>query len=87
MAIATTLPRHVISVAVMQNPPGELAERWQGTWIQLHGAEDEALVERIAATKHVIKGFRFDPDEVRPGECGCGDATWWNWAFRMEAER
>lgn len=65
-AIARTLPPHLMVVAVLRDPDREVAERWQAsTWVQLHGAEDEPLVEHFARTKHVIKGFRFDPDELR----------------------
>jgi phosphoribosylanthranilate isomerase len=47
------------------DPDPALAERWSGTWFQLHGDEDETLVGRFAGSKHVIKGFRFDPDQVK----------------------
>lgn len=62
--IARGLPRQVMSVAVLQDPDPDLAERWCGSWFQLHGDEDEALVARFAQAKHVVKGFRFEPDEV-----------------------
>lgn len=63
--IAAALPPQAMAVAVMQDPDPALAERWRGTWIQLHGNEDESLVARLSRKRHVIKGFRFDPEEVR----------------------
>lgn len=64
-AVARTIPRHVMTVAVLKDPTADLVEAWTGTWVQLHGDEDEALVERAARSKHVIKGFRFSPEAVR----------------------
>jgi phosphoribosylanthranilate isomerase len=63
--IFKAVPPLVMSVAVVQEPDPALADRWAGAWLQLHGDEDEALVGRIARTKHVIKGFRFDPQQVK----------------------
>lgn len=65
LEIQATLPPIVMSVAVMTNPDPSLAERWRGSWIQLHGDEDEALVAQVGRTKHVVKGFRFDAQQVR----------------------
>ena len=63
-ALARMLPRRVLPVAVMRNPTIELVRAWPETWVQLHGDEDGAFIEQAAATKHVIKGFGFDPDAV-----------------------
>ena len=63
--IHETVPAPVMSIAVVQDPDPSLADRWSGTWFQLHGDEDETLVGRFARSKHVIKGFRFDPDQVK----------------------
>ncbi|MHC4710262.1 MAG: phosphoribosylanthranilate isomerase [Planctomycetota bacterium] len=63
--IHEAVPAPVMSIAVVQDPDPSLADRWSGTWFQLHGDEDEALVGRFARAKHVIKGFRFDPDQVK----------------------
>jgi phosphoribosylanthranilate isomerase len=63
-AIAGQLPRQVLPVAVLQDPDPAVAERWSGMWVQLHGDEDEELVAHFARTKHVVKGFRFDPEQV-----------------------
>jgi phosphoribosylanthranilate isomerase len=62
--IAASLPPLIMSIAVLQDPDPDLADRWTGSWFQLHGNEDEALVGRFARSKHVIKGMRFDPREV-----------------------
>lgn len=63
--IADSLPALVISVAVLKDPPAELAQRWSGPWFQLHGDEDEEVIAEFARTKHVVKGFRFDPAQVQ----------------------
>ncbi len=65
LAIAQTLPPVIIAVAVLRNPPAELAARWTGAWFQLHGDEDEDKIAEFARVKHVVKGFRFDPAAVR----------------------
>ncbi len=64
-AIVRGLPAQVMAVCVVQNPDPALAKHLPGTWVQLHGDEEDALVAEFAQTKHVIKGFRFDPDTVR----------------------
>ncbi|MFB3138270.1 MAG: N-(5'-phosphoribosyl)anthranilate isomerase [Phycisphaerales bacterium] len=63
-AIAHALPPAVMSIAVLQDPPDALTEQWTGSWVQLHGSEDEAFTCRFARTKHIIRGFRFDPEQV-----------------------
>ncbi|MHC4272617.1 MAG: phosphoribosylanthranilate isomerase [Planctomycetota bacterium] len=63
--IFRAMPSQLMAVAVVQDPDPALADRWPGSWFQLHGDEDEALVGRFARTKHVIKGFRFDPQHVK----------------------
>jgi phosphoribosylanthranilate isomerase len=64
-AIAAALPPLAMAVAVTRDPDPSLAERWNGQWFQLHGDEDEELVARFARRRHVIKGIRFDPQQVR----------------------
>ncbi len=64
-AIAATLPRRIITIAVVSNPDPAVVEQWHGTWLQLHGSEDEPTVAGFARTRHVIRGFRFDPDAIR----------------------
>ncbi len=64
-AVARTIPRRVMTVAVLKGPSPAQIEAWTGTWVQLHGDEDESLIERAARSKHVIKGFRFTPEAVR----------------------
>ncbi len=63
-AIAKTLPPQAMTVVVLQDARPELVERLPGTWVQLHGSEDEAFTCRFARTKHIIRGFRFDPEQV-----------------------
>ncbi|MHC4219701.1 MAG: phosphoribosylanthranilate isomerase [Planctomycetota bacterium] len=64
-AILESVPPHVLSIAVVQDPEPDLADRWTGSWFQLHGDEDEELVGRFGRTKHVIRGFRFEPQQVQ----------------------
>ncbi len=64
-AIAATLPPRIITIAVLSDPDPAVAEQWHGTWLQLHGSEDERTVARFARTRHVIRGFPFDPDSIR----------------------
>ncbi len=63
--IAGALPKIVMSVAVVQDPDPGLADAWRWSQVQLHGNEDEALIGQLARTKHIIKGFPFDPEQVR----------------------
>ena len=64
-AIAETLPPRIITIAVVRDPDPAVAEQWRGTWLQLHGDEDERTVARFARTRYVIRGFRFDPGAIR----------------------
>jgi len=64
-AIAATLPPRIMKIAVVRDSDPEMADRWRATWFQLHGVEDEQTVARFARTKHVMRGFRFDVDQVR----------------------
>lgn len=65
--IVNALPETVTPVGLFQNPPLEdISGRrgWNLPWIQLHGFEDEAFINRIEG-HHILKGFRFEADEVR----------------------
>ena len=62
--IARALPAQAMIVAVLQDALSDIAEDLPGTWVQLHGDEDEQLIAQFAQSKHVIKGFRFDPQQV-----------------------
>jgi phosphoribosylanthranilate isomerase len=53
-----------MKIAVVRDGDPEMAARWRATWVQLHGNEDERTVASFARTKHVMRGFRFDVDEV-----------------------
>jgi len=63
-AIAASLPPRIMKIAVVRDSDPEIADRWRATWFQLHGVEDEQTVARFARTKHVMRGFRFDVDQV-----------------------
>ena len=65
--IVDVLPETTTPVGLFQNPPLEDvsgAKGWQLPWMQLHGDEDEAFISQIEG-HHIIKGFRFTPDEVK----------------------
>ena len=64
-AIAATLPPRIMKIAVVRDSDPEIAARWRATWFQLHGVEDEQTVACFARTKHVMRGFRFDVEQVR----------------------
>ena len=63
--IAASLPPFVSALGVFCNPPDPELRAWPGQWVQLHGDEDEHQLRRVAQTKRTVKGFRFDPDQVR----------------------
>ena len=63
--IAATVPPRVMTIAVLADPPAHLADGWAGSWIQLHGDEDDELIAHVARTRHVIKGFRYSAEAVR----------------------
>lgn len=63
-AVAAAVPARVMRIAVVRDADPAMADHWRGTWFQLHGSEDERAVARFARTKHVIRGFRFDPDAL-----------------------
>ncbi len=63
--IAKALPPQTMAVVVTQNASPQIAGQFTCTCIQLHGEEDEQAIAEFAKTKHVIKGFRFDPEQVK----------------------
>ena len=65
--IVNALPETVTPVGLFQNPALDDisgTQDWNLPWIQLHGDEDEAFI-RLIEGRHIIKGFYFEPDEVR----------------------
>jgi phosphoribosylanthranilate isomerase len=68
--IIEVLPPFVTPVGVFQLRTGnepELAEWWE-EWCQLHGGEDESLIEHVAEEHRIIRGFHFDAAHVRRWE-------------------
>jgi phosphoribosylanthranilate isomerase len=66
LEIAESLPPFVTPIGLFQLDRADdpaLAE-WWGEWVQLHGKEDETLVEQVAESHRVIRGFRFSQSEV-----------------------
>ncbi len=55
----------VIGLFQLTRADDPLLDEWWGEWVQLHGNEDEALVEQVAQTHKVVRGFRFDEEQVR----------------------
>lgn len=65
--ILAALPPGIEPVALVATPDGRhpALEWWTGR-VQLHGDEDEAACERVAARGHaVMRGFAFSPEAVR----------------------
>lgn len=62
--IARALPPLVSVVGVFVNPADPDLQNWRGTWVQLHGNEAEPQLARVAHTRRIIKGFRFDVEQV-----------------------
>jgi phosphoribosylanthranilate isomerase len=63
--IAQAVGPFVTTVAVYQDPsPDDPAlQNWLGDWLQMHGDEDETDLSQLR--RCIIKGFRFDPEQVR----------------------
>lgn len=51
------------AVGVFRNQDVAEARAWPGSWVQLHGDEDEPYVASLG--RDVIRGVRFDADELR----------------------
>lgn len=64
LEIAARLPANVTPVALFQDASIDEINAWSHEWVQLHGHEDEDDAQRLG-DKSVIKGFRFDPVQVR----------------------
>ena len=65
--ILEALPGGVEPVALLATHDGRhpALDWWRGR-VQLHGDEDEAACERVAARGHaVMRGFAFSPEAVR----------------------
>lgn len=75
--ITDVLPPFVTAVGVFQlaNAADAELDEWWGEWVQLHGSEDEALVEKIAESHKVIRGFRFSKESIMQwNRCSCIEA-------------
>src|SRR5262245_6709348 len=64
MRIARALPPLVSSIGVFLNPSDPDLANWRGEWVQMHGQEAEPQLARVAATRRIIKGLRFDRAEI-----------------------
>jgi len=75
--IVEVLPPFVTAVGLFQltSRLNEDLEDWWEEWCQLHGEENEDLVDEVADTHRVIRGFRFSRDAVeRWNACEAVDA-------------
>lgn len=64
MRISKALPPLMSSVGVFMDPSDPDLQNWQGRWAQLHGREAEPQIARVAQYRRVIKGLKFDPEQV-----------------------
>ena len=62
--IARVLPPMVGSIGVFMNPSDPDLQNWPGRWVQLHGREEEPQIARIAQHRRVIKGLKFNAEQV-----------------------
>ena len=77
--IITVLPKHIEPVGVFAHPLDEAnadLEQWKmcGDWCQLHGRLSEEVLEKLAESHSVIRGFHFSEKEVLRWN-GCNDVT------------
>ncbi|MCI0363125.1 MAG: phosphoribosylanthranilate isomerase [Phycisphaerales bacterium] len=66
--IARVLPPLISSIGVFSNPSDPDLQNWRGQWVQLHGQEAEPQLARIGQNRRIIKGFKFDPVQIRRWE-------------------
>lgn len=64
LEISEALPPFITPIGLFQLERADdpVLSEWWGEWVQLHGEEDETLVEQVAESHRVIRGFRFSPD-------------------------
>jgi phosphoribosylanthranilate isomerase len=63
--IARSLPPLMSAIGVFVNPSDPDLQNWRGQWVQLHGQEEESQTARVAQTRRIIKGVRFDQNLIR----------------------
>lgn len=63
--IARSLPPLISAIGVFVNPSDPDLQNWRGQWVQLHGQEEEPQAARVAQTRRIIKGVKFDPALIR----------------------
>lgn len=66
--IAGALPPLISSIGVFVNPSDPDLQNWRGQWVQMHGQEEEWQLARVAPNRRIIKGLKFDPEQVRRWE-------------------
>ena len=66
--IAKALPPLISSIGVFLNPSDPDLQNWRGQWVQMHGQEEEWQLSRVAQNRRIIKGLKFDPEQVRRWE-------------------
>jgi phosphoribosylanthranilate isomerase len=66
--IAKALPPLISSIGVFLNPSDPDLQNWRGQWVQMHGQEEEWQLTRVGQNRRIIKGLKFDPEQVRRWE-------------------
>lgn len=66
--IAKSLPPLISSIGVFLNPSDPDLQNWRGQWVQMHGQEEEWQLTRVGQNRRIIKGLKFDPEQVRRWE-------------------
>jgi phosphoribosylanthranilate isomerase len=63
--ISKALPPLISAVGVFVNPSDPDLHNWRGSWVQMHGQESEQQLARVAVSRRIIKGMRFNAAEIR----------------------
>lgn len=63
--VARSLPPLISAIGVFVNPSDPDLQNWRGQWVQLHGKEEEPQAARVAQMRRIIKGLRFDAEQIR----------------------
>jgi phosphoribosylanthranilate isomerase len=62
--IARALPPLISAIGVFLNPSDPDLQNWRGSWVQMHGQEEEPQLARVALNRRIIKGLKFDRAQV-----------------------
>lgn len=62
--IARALPPLISSIGVFMNASDPDLANWRGQWVQMHGQEEEPQLARVANSRRIIKGLKFDRAQI-----------------------